>query len=98
MVTVFQRCQHHGYTDHITSSKVGEIVSGRSWAVNVPRQQIISIEPHGTFYVWAYPDDFTDEIDRAIKEVNNTINNDLLTRTPLKQDRPKRKRIQRDAK
>ncbi len=95
MVTVFQRCQHHGYTDHITSSKAGELVAQRSWAVNVKRTQVVSEEPHGTFYVWAYPDDFADEIDRAIKEVSASINKDVLTRKPLKQDRPKRKRIQR---
>lgn len=97
MVTVFSRCQHHGYTDYVTSSRVGNIIAQRFYVSRGPNTtRIESKEPHGTFMVWAYPDDFESEIDRAIKEVNAMIAKDALTRSPLTKDRPKRKRIQRN--
>lgn len=95
MVTVFSRCQHHGYTDNITTSKVGEIIARQFYiaGLNQNRIRVESKEPHGNFMVWSYPEDWIETIDRAIKDVNNAINADALTRLPLKQDRPKRKRI-----
>jgi len=98
-VTVFQRCEAKGYTDYVTSSMVGQLMADwytRDYLLADNREKVESIEPHGTFTVWAYPDEHAPVIDRFIGQVNSILNKDL--KLPSEQAlidsvKPKRKRI-----
>lgn len=79
MTTVFQRCKARGYTDYLTCGIAGQLMA-HWWTKDYVlgnRVLVESIEPHGTFKVWAYPDEFTDRIDEFVKKAANILAKDL---------------------
>lgn len=79
MVTIYQRCVALGFPDCVTCSIVGHWVSDGFVNNNLHgRITTQSIEPHGTFEVWAYPDDYAPIIDTVIHKVNLRINARIL--------------------
>jgi hypothetical protein len=100
MVTIFERCSLQGFTDYPTTSLVGDKVSQKFISDNLHGRVLTeSVEPHGTFEVWAYPDSYAPEIDKVIKEVNIMLNSRVVSpsiypnNTVLIEGKPKRKRI-----